>query len=261
MWRAGTGQPRVHQQLRHLQPLCRRLPQHAANQTLGLRGKPIRQAESPATDLGEQHSGSRVLKWVSPDEHGVKGHAQTPDVCSTARVRAFPVSQQLRADVGRAAMSVRQRVIIHVAMKEDGVIEAEQRKFCPAGTKGPIGQSGKAHRPSQQCSRQYCSISNISPVLVREDEPAELQVSQNDSVLVTVCYGVQHLSEQVPRLVLAQTLPAAHICVHVAMVTRQEDVHAVPANHHVQQAADVAVVTDAAVGSQPLLVTTQWKHL
>lgn len=137
MWRAGTGQPRVHQQLRHLQPLCRRLPQHAADQTLGLRRKPIRQAESPATDLGEQHSGSRVLKWVSSNEHGVQGHAQTPDVCGAARVRAFPVGQQLRADVGGAAMSVCQRVVIVVAMQEDGVIEAEQRKFCPAGKKRP----------------------------------------------------------------------------------------------------------------------------
>lgn len=108
---------------------------------------------------------------------------------------------------------------------------------------------------------QCCRFSNISPVLVSEDKPAELQVSQNDSVLVTVCYGVQHLSEQVPRLILAQTLPAAHICMHVAMVTGQEDIHAVHANHHVQQATDVAVVTDAAVGSQPLLVTMQGKHL
>lgn len=80
-------------------------------------------------------------------------------------------------------------------------------------------------------------------------------------MLVTVRHGVQHLSEQVPRLVLAQALSIAHVCVHVAVVTGQEDIHAVPANHHVQQAADVAVVTDAAVGSQSLLVTTQGEHL
>lgn len=98
-------------------------------------------------------------------------------------------------------------------------------------------------------------------MFVREDEPAELQVSQDDSVSMTVSHSVQHLSEQMPRLLLAETLPAPHIRVHVTVVTGQEDVHAVLANHHVQQAADVAMVTNPHVGSQPLLVTAQGEHL
>lgn len=73
---------------------------------------------------------------------------------------------------------------------------------------------------------------------------------------MAMCHGIQHLSEQKPRLLLVQTLTGAHISVHVAMVTRQEDVHAVLADHHVQQAADVVMVTKPGVGSQPLLVTT-----
>lgn len=88
-----------------------------------------------------------------------------------------------------------------------------------------------------------------SPVSVSEDEPAKLQVSEDDSVLMTVRHGVQHLGEKKPRLLLIQTLPAAHVRVHVAVVTRQEDVHTVLANHHIQQAADVVMVTDPIVGS------------
>lgn len=109
---------------------------------------------------------------------------------------------------------------------------------------------------------QYCSSSSIfSPVFVGEDEPAEFQVSQDDSMAMAVRHGIQHLSKQMPRLLLAKTLPASHIRVHVAVVTGQEDIHTVLANHHVQQAADVVMVTDPGVGSQPLLVTTQRKHL
>lgn len=78
---------------------------------------------------------------------------------------------------------------------------------------------------------------------------------------MTVRHGAQDLSEQMPRLLLAQTLPASHVRVHVAVVPRQEDVHAVLANHHVQQAADVVVVTNPVVGSQTLQVTTQREHL
>lgn len=133
MWRAGIGQPRVHQQLRSLQPLCGRLPQHAANQTLGLGGQPIRQAEGPTADLGEQRGGLRVLKWVSSNQHGVQRHAQAPDVCGAARVRAFPVGQQLGADVGGAAVSVCQRVVAMVTLQEDAVVEAEQSETSPAG--------------------------------------------------------------------------------------------------------------------------------
>lgn len=98
-------------------------------------------------------------------------------------------------------------------------------------------------------------------MLVGEDEPAELQVSQDDSLLMTVRHGVQHLSEQKLRLLLAETLPASHVRVHVAVVTGQEDVHPVLANHHVLQAADVVVVTDADIGSQAVLVTTERNHL
>lgn len=114
-------------------------------------------------------------------------------------------------------------------------------------------------RVSVVCS--ISDISNISPVFISEDEPAELQVSHDDSMSVTVLHGVQHLSEQMPRLLLAHALPASHVRVHVAVVTGQEDVHAVLANHHVQQAADVAVVTDPGVSSQTLLVTAQGEHL
>lgn len=135
MWRAGIGQPRVHQQLRRLQPLCGRLPQHAANQALRLRRKPIGQAESPAADLGEQRGGLRVLKWVSSNQHGVQRHAQAPNVCGAARVRAFPIGQQLGADVSGTAMSVRQRVVTLVTVQEDAVVEAEQGETRPAERK------------------------------------------------------------------------------------------------------------------------------
>ncbi|TNN45137.1 hypothetical protein EYF80_044676 [Liparis tanakae] len=84
-------------------------------------------------------------------------------------------------------------------------------------------------------------------------EAPQLEVPQHGPVAVAVPHGAQHLGEQKPRLLLAEALPAAHVRVHVAVVTGQEDVHAVPANHHVQQAADVVVVTDASVGGQPLL--------
>lgn len=135
MWRAGVGQPRVHQQLRCSQSLCGRLPQHAANQTLGLRRQPIRQAEGPAADLGEQHGGLRVLKWVSSNHHGVERHAQAPNVCGAARVRPVPIGQQLGADVGGAAVSVRQRVVVMVTVQEDAVVEAEQSETRPAERK------------------------------------------------------------------------------------------------------------------------------
>lgn len=100
-----------------------------------------------------------------------------------------------------------------------------------------------------------------SPVPVGEDEPAELQVSEDDATLVTVRHSVQHLSEQTLRLLLVQTLPAAHVRVHVAVVSGQEDVHVVLTDHHIRQAADVVMVTDTVVGSQPLLVTTQGERL
>lgn len=96
---------------------------------------------------------------------------------------------------------------------------------------------------------------SVSPVSVSEDESAEFQVSQHNSVAMAVLHSVQHLSKQEPRLLLAQALPAADVSVHVAMVTRQEDIHAVLAHHDVQQATDVVVVTEPSVSSQPLLVT------
>lgn len=132
VWRAGIGQPRVHQQLRRLQPLRGRLPQHAADQALGLRRQPIGHAESPAADLGEQRGGLRVLKWVSSNQHGVQRHAQAPDVCGAARVGALPVGQQFGADVGGAAVSVRQRVVVLVTAQEDAVVEAEESETRPA---------------------------------------------------------------------------------------------------------------------------------
>ena len=105
------------------------------------------------------------------------------------------------------------------------------------------------------------SLFSVSPVFVGEDEPAELQVSQDNAVLVTVRHGVQHLSEQMPRLLLADKFPASHIRVHVTVVSGKEDVHAILTNHYVLQAADVVMVTDAGVSSQPLLLTTQRNHL
>lgn len=77
-------------------------------------------------------------------------------------------------------------------------------------------QLGVLHSISGICR---CTCVWVSPVSVSEDEPAELQVSQDDSLAVTVCHGVQHLGEQKPRLLLAQTLLAAHIRMHVSMVT------------------------------------------
>lgn len=105
---------------------------------------------------------------------------------------------------------------------------------------------------------QYLSV---LPVSVGEDKPTELQISQHDSMLMTVPHSIQHLSEQVPRLLLTQTLPASDICMHVTMMARQEDVHSVLANHHVQQSADVLMVTNPSIGNQTLLVTTQGKDL
>lgn len=101
----------------------------------------------------------------------------------------------------------------------------------------------------------------ISPVLVGEDEPAQLEVSQDHAVLVAVRHRGQHLGEQAARLLLAQALPAAQVRVHVAVVTLQEDVDAVGADHHVPQAAEIGVLADAGVGGQPLLVAAQGNHL
>lgn len=78
---------------------------------------------------------------------------------------------------------------------------------------------------------------------------------------MAVHHSIQHLSEQKPRLLLTQTLPVAHVCVHVAMVIGQKDIHTVLANHHVLQATDVVVVTNPGIGSQVLLVATQREHL
>lgn len=80
-------------------------------------------------------------------------------------------------------------------------------------------------------------------------------------MLMTVHHGVQHLSEQMSCFLLAETLPAPQVCVHVTMVTGQEDVHAALLDHHVQQGADVVMATDPGIGSQTLLVTTQREHL
>lgn len=68
-------------------------------------------------------------------------------------------------------MSVCQRVIFMVTMQEDAVVQAEQ--------------------------------SETSPVLVNEDKSAQLQISQDDSMEMTVRHGVQHLSEKIPRLVFS----------------------------------------------------------
>lgn len=126
-----AGQPRVHQQFRRCESLSWRLPQHAANQTLGLWRQPAGQAERPAADLGEQRGGLRVLKRVPSDQHGVKRHAQAPDVRGATRVGPGPVGQQLGADVGGTAVSVCQRVIVMVTVQNDAVIEAEQGETGP----------------------------------------------------------------------------------------------------------------------------------
>lgn len=120
--RGAAGQPRVHQQLRRLEPLRGLPPQHAANQAPRLRRQPAGQAERPAADLGEQGGGLRVLKRVPPDQHGVQGHAQAPDVRGPTRVRPVPVGQQLGANVGGAAVSVHQKVVVEVPVKEDDVV-------------------------------------------------------------------------------------------------------------------------------------------
>lgn len=80
-------------------------------------------------------------------------------------------------------------------------------------------------------------------------------------MLVTVLHSSQHLSKQMPCLFFTQALPASQVRVHVAVVSRQKDVRTVLADHHVLQATDVGMVTNLGVGSQPLLVTTQWKYL
>lgn len=132
--RAGAAaQPRVHQQLRRRQPLGGRLPEHAADQALGPGRQPLGHAEGAAADLGEQRGGLRVLERVPSDQHGVQGHAQAPDVGGAARVGPAPVGQQLRADVGGAAVSVRQRVVAMVAAQDNAVVEAEQSEARPAG--------------------------------------------------------------------------------------------------------------------------------
>lgn len=83
-------------------------------------------------DFGEQSGGLCVLKRVSSNEHGVEGHTQAPDVGGPARVRAFPADEQFGADVGGAAVPVRQRVIALVTVQDDAVIEAEQGEMRPA---------------------------------------------------------------------------------------------------------------------------------
>lgn len=95
--------------------------------------EPVRKAENAAANLGEQHGGLRVLKRVSSNQHGVQRDAQAPDVCSAACVRAFPIGQQLGADVGGAAVSVCQGVVILI-VQEDAVVEAKQSETCPAQT-------------------------------------------------------------------------------------------------------------------------------
>lgn len=80
-------------------------------------------------------------------------------------------------------------------------------------------------------------------------------------MLMTVHHSFQHLSEQVPRLLLAQSLPASDVRVHVTVVAGQEHIHSVLANHHVQQAADVLMATNPSIGNQTLLVATQGKDL
>lgn len=85
-------------------------------------------------------------------------------------------------------------------------------------------------------------------MFVCEDEPPELQVPQDHAVTVTVRHCAQHLGEETPCLLLVQVLPAANVCVHVTVVMRQEGVDAVLTGNHIQQTADVAVLSDAAVG-------------
>lgn len=114
-------------------------------------------------------------------------------------------------------MSVCQRVVLVVTVQEDALVKAEQSK--------------------------------TSSVSVDEDKSTELQVSQDDSVAMTVRHGVQHLSKQKPRLLFAQALPVAHVRMHVTIVTRQEGMHTVLANHHVQQTTDVVVMTNSGIGS------------
>lgn len=227
--RARIGKPWMHQQLRRVQSLGRRFPHHAANQTLGLRRQPVGQAVGATADLGEQRRGLRVLEGVATNQHSVQSHAQAPDVRRPARVRPATVGQQFGTDVGRTAMSVSQRVVLVVTTQEDTVVEAEQ---------------GEA-----------------SPVLVHEDEAAELQVPEHHSMAVAVHDSIQHLREQEPCLLLTQALPVAHVRVHVAVMTSEENVHVIPANHHVEQPADVVVTTDPSVRLQALLVTSQREHL
>lgn len=102
---------------------------------------------------------------------------------------------------------------------------------------------------------------SVSPECISEDKPAELHVSQNDSMLVTVGHSTQHLSEETPRLVFTQLFPASHVHVHVTVVGRQEGIHPILTDHRVQEAADVVMVTDSVIGSQTFLVTPQGKNL
>ena len=83
------------------------------NEALRRSTEEIGHVEGAPADLAEDYRGRGVMKWIPPREHRVEDDAQRPAVGDHARVGV--AVEDLRADVGGAAVLVRQSVIAVLA--------------------------------------------------------------------------------------------------------------------------------------------------
>lgn len=99
------------QDLFRCQSLARVHPQEAPNEAFGFGGEVLGQGVAPPPDLAEQAAGLGVVEGVTANQHRVQHHPEGPAVGGAARVVAGR-AEDLRADVGRAAVLVVQPVVV-----------------------------------------------------------------------------------------------------------------------------------------------------
>lgn len=127
----GGGEPRVLEDLPRGEALRGLSAEERTDQALGLGRERLGDVEVAAADLAEQRAGLHVVEGIAPHKDGVKHDAQAPDVSRLPRVAAVGV-EDLGTDIGRAAVFVRQRVIVSV--QDVSVLEALQLHNTSADT-------------------------------------------------------------------------------------------------------------------------------
>lgn len=129
----GGGEPGVLQNLSGGEALGGLPAQYGADQALGLRRQRLWDVEVAPADFAEQRSRLDVVERVAPHQDGVKHDAEAPHIGRLARIAAVGV-EDLGANVGRAAMFVRERIIM--TGKDVRVLQALQLYEASTKEKG-----------------------------------------------------------------------------------------------------------------------------